>query len=366
MEKFNFFRKEKSEDIKNIDQDKNKENIKDLNTLEGKFKYIERNDIITFEQWLKKSFDEKLSILSKLDAMPDNFNHFEKNYDNELQKKVKRDFDKDNQAVTQELDRNFDFFMRLIKYPGYIEQTKLLYPIESENLADTEDNPDYKKYYEYSDHKYPEELLDIKPDVLESFKKREERGEHKKSDHDYLFSPVEAIKNGGIKNLFDWYNKSIDEKRKILMSSRFFLGVDIEVEKGKLPLILQFGRNNYIKYLDQCFYSTIYRISEVLRWQNQWINYNLNKDEIMNKCWLNQEEKLKNEFEHKIIKLQNEHNAEVDEYLSKLQREFNENFPDMSNDNKEELMKLLNIESMKNSLKVDAIELYKNINKDNK
>jgi len=286
IEKLNFFKRTEKK-------------VENNPILESKYLFIKENNITSFEDWSQKTFQEKLSILLKLDAIPYNFNHFEKDYDDKLQEKINNDFDKNNLETSLELDKSFDFFMRIIKYPGYVEQSKILYTEESKNLADNEEDLEYKKYYQYSEHKYPEELLDIKPDVLEAYRKERELEDSNQNKNDYIFSPLEALKNNGIKDLSEWYSKSIDEKRKILMSSGEFMGVDVEVKKGKIPLTLQYGKEEYNKYLDQCFYSSMYRISEVSYLKNQWINEILNKDELLDKARQNLENQMELKFKQK-------------------------------------------------------------------
>lgn len=320
MENFNFLKKKEVVPSANVDTSKeaSKDKINNLSTLDGKRSFIEQNGIHSFEDWSKKTFDEKLSILSKLDAMPDNFNHFEKNTDIS-------NFKQESIETIQELDRDFDFYMRVTQFPGYKEQTELLYQEESKNLAGE------------SEHKYPEEILDIKPDVLEAYNKQEERGEYKKGEHDYIFSPINALKNGGVKNLSEWYSKSIDEKRKILMSSPDFMGVDIEVKKGKIPLTLLYGKEKYIGYLDQCFYSTIYRISEVLRWQNQSINEDINKDELLKKAKLNQERNIEEKFKQKVIEAQEILDENRKKIITDMHESIDEKLPNLSSEDRNEI-----------------------------
>lgn len=321
MEKFKFFKKAGD----SAQQERGKESIKDLSTLEGKRACIEQNGIHSFEDWSKKSFEEKVSILSKLDAIPDNFNHFEKNADMGNSNRY-------NKENPMELDRDFDFYMRVTQFPGYKEQSELLYPEESKNFTGTE-----------SEHKYPEDLLDIKPDVMESYKKQEERGEYKKGEHDYIFSPIDAIKSSGIKNLSEWYGKSIDEKRKILMSSQDFMGVDIEVKKGKIPLILLYGKEKYNAYLDQCFYSTVYRISEVLSWQNQSIYEDINKDELLGKARLNLENKAEEKFKQKVMESQEILDKNREQIIVDMHNSIDEKLPSLSQENRDEIKNYLKL-----------------------
>lgn len=303
MENFNFFKKK--EIVTGINADTSKEvgkvNINNLSTLEGKRSFIEQNGIHSFEDWSKKTFDEKLSILSKLDAIPDNFNHFEKKYENELRKKVKDDFNKNNEAVAQELDKNFDFYMKVIGYSEYKGQSESL---------------------------YPEELLDIKPEELESLKKGG-------NDSNYLLSPLDSLKKNGIANLSEWYGKSIDEKRKILMASPDFMGVDIEVKKGKIPLTLLYGKEKYNAYLDQCFYSTIYRISEVLNLKNE--NDKWNNDEHLGKTRLNLEKMTDEKFKQKVAETQEILDENRKKIIIDMHNSIGKKLPDLSPEDRNEI-----------------------------
>lgn len=299
MEKFNFFKKTE-EGYSNSKKEVN-DNL--LIKIEDKALFVKENNIETFEDWSKKTFEEKISILIKLDAIPGNFDHFEDGYVENLKNKIKEDFNKNKENTTQELDRSYDFFMRVIQYPNYKEQSKLLYQKESKNFAEDMDGSELKKFYEYSEHKYPEELLNLKPEVLECLQKEAEND--KRSDRfNYLLSPLESLKQNGVVKLSDWYNKSIDEKRKILSSSKYFMGGKYASSMGnKIQSVLKFGKDKYNAYLDQCFYSTIHRSSEVLYWKNQTINQEINKEELLGIARKNLEKKAEDKFNERVKEL---------------------------------------------------------------
>lgn len=312
-------------------------------SLDAKVSYLKEKGLNSFEDWQKKTPEEKISILLDLNAVPYNFDFFHKK-PNELKDKIISGFD--NSETEKELDRNFDFFMRTIAYPGYQDKEQFLYPEETKNLAETTEDPKLKGYYQYSDHKYPEELLNLNPKVIECVKKQ-----NPLEEREDIFSPINALKTSGIKNLSEWYGKSIDEKRKILMSSDHFFGVDAEVRKGKIPLILQYGKGKYDKYLDQCFYSTMYRTSEFLRWQNKWVNPTLNKEELLKNARQNLEKRMEDKFLQKQTEMEkilrenrqqiisDMHNS-VDDKLSNLtpeERKEIKDFLELTIDDKEEV-----------------------------
>jgi hypothetical protein len=300
MEKFNFFKKSTENDFST--KKENKDNL--LTNLEDKLSFLKENNIENFEDWSQKTTEEKISFLIKLNAIPGNFNHFEDGYVENLKDKIRGDLNKNKENTTKELDKDYDFFMRVIQYPSYEEQSKRLYPEESKNLADDMDGSELKKFYEYSEHRYPEELLNLKPEVLESLKKEAEN--NKRTDEfDYLLSPLESLKQNGVTKLSDWYNKSIDEKRKILSSSQHFMGGEHSSSMGsKIQNILKFGEDKYNNYLDQCFYSTIHRSPEVLYWKNQTINQEINKDKLLGIARRNLEKRAESKFNEQVKELQ--------------------------------------------------------------
>ncbi|MCX6754537.1 MAG: hypothetical protein NTU81_01775 [Candidatus Nomurabacteria bacterium] len=338
MEKFNIFNKTEVDNSASKKETENNLSVK----LEDKISFVKENNVETFEDWSQKTFEEKMSILVNLDAIPYNFDHFDNNYVENLKNKITEDFNKDNDNASLELDRNYDFFMRLIQYPNYIEKSKILYPGESKSLAEGMENSDFKKFYEYSEHKYPEELLNLKPEVIECLKKESENN-NKLIE---ILSPLDALKNNGIKNLSEWYNKSIDEKRKILQESPVFSGGKYKASLGnKIQTILKVGKDKYNAYLDQCFYSTMSSLSQAFYLENQTINQTLNKEQLYESLYKNYKVKISKEYENKINKLEKEfedmshstHKETEDGHLLKIEEsinELNQNISNMEGDEK--------------------------------
>lgn len=319
MEKFNFLNKEKKKS--------------NLSSLEDKMTFIKENGIQNFEDWSKKTFKEKMDILVKLDVIPNNFNHFRKNSESELTESFKKNFREDNEESLSELNRNFDFYMRMIKYPNYKEQSERLYPDDNHI------------------HKYPEELLDIDSEVLNFFKKDSSQAGNK-DDYSYILSPIDALKKGGIKDLSDWYKKTVDEKRKILMSGEF-MGVDIEVKSGKIPLSIMYGKEKYNAYLDQCFLSTVYRASEVLRWKNQLV-IEL-KENRLDKARQNLEKITEEKFLKRVTCAKEILAKNHKEIVSDMENRINNEFPNLSEEDKKEIKDfLLEISDLKDK-KVDLL-----------
>ena len=273
--------------------------------MEDKYSFLKENNIHSFEDWSKKSFDEKLSILLKLDAIPDNFSHFEKNYLDTLKEQTEKDFSKDSDRIMQEVDKNFDFFMRVIKFPQYKEKFK---------------------------SSYPEELLNLNFELVSFLKKSG-------NDSNYLLSPIDALKKNGVSNLSEWYKKSIDEKRKILMSSDDFMGVDVEVKKGKIPLILQYGKERYTKYLDQCFYSTIYRISEVLNWENT--DDVINSEKLLDEARLNLEKRIEERFMQKVAESKEIIEKNREKIIADMHNNINSELSNLNEEDRKEIKNYL-------------------------
>ena len=347
MEKFNFFKKTEKENPSSKKETNNNLLIK----LEDKVSFVKENNIGNFEDWSKKTFEEKMSILIKLDAIPGNFDHFEDRYIENSKNKIKEDFNKNKENAIQKLDRCYDFFMRVIQYPNYKEQSKLLYPEESKNFADNRSGSELKKLYEYSEHKYPEELLNLKPEVLKCLEK-----ENKKNEGIYnMLSILGSLKRNGVTRLSDWYNKKIDDKRKILSSSEYFMGGKNAISMGnKIQSILKFGKDKYEAYLDQCFYSTIYYLSEILYLQNQRINQILNKERLLEISIENLDKKAEgifkeaeNVFLKKVKEIENDMYLDILKYIDEIKIDL----PNLDEENKTHFKEYLELSYLEDVLR---------------
>ncbi len=225
---------------------------KPIYSLEDRINFIKTNNIESFEDWSKKSFTEKLYLVDNMGA---------ETTSSELQ------FKNNPEQATLSVDRDYDLMMRILNIPEYKEQSTLLYPSETKDPKG--------ELYKYIDHKYPEELFNIDKEVLRFIER-----DHPQYAESFS-SAIDVLKSHGLKKTSDWYTKSSQEKKEILLNDCFMMGYKPEIAKKSILI----SAKKYEKLLDDAYFSNIDFMSEYLLGTNKVVyalNYaHDNKDEMI-------------------------------------------------------------------------------------